>query len=51
MQQHCQAAENGHKESVALLLERGAEIEGKDNDGLTALHWARRSHVACFHVT
>ena len=36
------AAENGHKDVVALLLDKmeGASIAATDYDGKTALHWA-----------
>jgi ankyrin repeat protein len=31
---------NRHKELVTLLLEKGAELESKDNQGRTPLWWA-----------
>jgi hypothetical protein len=34
------AAERGHEAVVKLLLEKGAELESKDNDGHTPLSWA-----------
>lgn len=33
------AAYNNSPEVVKVLLDRGAEVEEKDVDGLTALHW------------
>jgi ankyrin repeat protein len=36
------AAERGHVDTVKLLLERGAEVDSKDNDGRTPLSWAAR---------
>jgi ankyrin repeat protein len=35
------AAANGHTETVKLLLDRGAAIDVRDNEGKTALVWAR----------
>lgn len=32
------AAKNGHNEAVQLLLENGADITARDNNGKTALH-------------
>ncbi|RYP39319.1 hypothetical protein DL768_010725 [Monosporascus sp. mg162] len=37
------AAEEGHREIVQLLLDKGAEIDAKDNDGRTPLWWAARN--------
>jgi ankyrin repeat protein len=34
------AAGNGHEAVVKLLLEQGAELESKDEDGQTPLWWA-----------
>jgi ankyrin repeat protein len=34
------AAYKGSGEVVLLLLDKGANIEAKDNDGSTALKWA-----------
>ena len=34
------AAENGHEAVVKLLLEKGAELEAKDEYGRTPLSWA-----------
>ncbi len=31
---------SGHDITVKLLLDRGAQIEASNKDGLTALHWA-----------
>ena len=36
------AIANGHTEVVNLLIEKGADIHVKDNDGDTPLHWASR---------
>ena len=33
------AAYNNSPEVVKVLLDRGAEVDEKDVDGLTALHW------------
>ncbi|KAA0168840.1 hypothetical protein FNF31_00001 [Cafeteria roenbergensis] len=33
----CQAASGGHKDAVALLVERGADVEAKDEAGKNAL--------------
>ena len=37
------ATENGHVESVQLLIQNGAEINAKDNQQATPLHFAVRS--------
>jgi ankyrin repeat protein len=34
------AASRGHKDTVRLLLARGAKVDAKDETGWTALHWA-----------
>ena len=34
------AAESGRIENIKLLLKYGADLEGKDNTGMTALLWA-----------
>jgi predicted LPLAT superfamily acyltransferase len=34
------ASKYGETETVRLLLERGAEVDGNDTNGNTALHWA-----------
>ncbi len=34
------AANNNHERIVSLLLDRGADINSKDNGGSTALMWA-----------
>jgi ankyrin repeat protein len=34
------AAEEGHLEVAALLIEKGADVNSKDNDGRTALMMA-----------
>lgn len=36
------AAEHGHKDTVRLLMEMGADVLAKDNDGQTALQLAAR---------
>jgi ankyrin repeat protein len=33
---------NGYKEVATLLLEKGAELESKDNQGRTLLWWAAK---------
>lgn len=33
------AAYNNSPEVIKVLLDQGAEVEEKDVDGLTALHW------------
>ncbi|KAL2839099.1 hypothetical protein BJY01DRAFT_29180 [Aspergillus pseudoustus] len=38
-----QAAKNGHEGVARFLLEKGAEIESKDNNGRTPLSWAARN--------
>jgi len=40
------AAENGGPASVRRLLERGADLTLRDNEGLTALDWCRRGRRA-----
>ena len=40
------AAEKGHAEAVALLLARGADIAQADEEGSTALLYARREPAA-----
>ena len=41
------AARNGHLATVRLLLDRGADADVTDVDGVTALQWARHNgHVA-----
>jgi hypothetical protein len=37
------AAGNGHEAVVRLLVEKGADVDAKDNDGGTALRWAAGS--------
>jgi len=39
------AAEHGHMKVLSLLLDRGADIEAKDNDGNTPLLWAINSQT------
>ena len=34
------AVQGGHIEALRLLLQHHADVDGKDNDGRTALHWA-----------
>ena len=36
------AADNGHLDICRLLLDKGAQVEAKDNRGCTPLHWAAR---------
>ena len=33
------ASDNGHLDVVQALLAKGAEVNARDNDGLTALMW------------
>jgi ankyrin repeat protein len=37
------AAESGHKDVIALLLDKGADVDATDDDGSTALHRAAES--------
>jgi hypothetical protein len=37
------AATNGYRAVVKLMLEMGAELESKDEDGRTPLWWATRA--------
>lgn len=40
------AADYGHTDIVALLLDKGAEIQQRDNTGFTAMMWAAgRGHT------
>jgi ankyrin repeat protein len=41
----CGAAGNVHEAMVRLLLEAKVDIDGKDNDGWTALHGAAYGHA------
>src|SRR4051812_32026268 len=36
------AAMEGNKEAVRALLKQGADVNGAQGDGLTALHWAAK---------
>ncbi len=38
------AAWYGHQEVAELLIEKGAEIDAKDNDGKTPLDWAKEKN-------
>ena len=40
----CVACHMGNKEIMEFLLDRGAEINGKDHWGMTALHWLIQCH-------
>ena len=40
------AAEEGHAEAVALLLDRKADVQARNNDGWSALHSAAQSEAA-----
>jgi ankyrin repeat protein len=40
------AARNGHEAAVKLLLEKGVDVESKDQRGRTPLLWAARGHEA-----
>ena len=37
------AAVGGHAAAIAALLEAGAEVDAKGNDGRTALMWAEKN--------
>ena len=34
------ASIEGHTETVAMLWEKGADVNAKDKDAMTAFHWA-----------
>ena len=45
------AADQGHTECIGVLLDRGADIESKQNQGGTALHIAaQHGHTTCIGV-
>jgi len=41
----------GHKEIAELLISKGANVNAKDNDGLTPLHWAETKELAELLIT
>ena len=40
-----QAVEKNNKSVIKLLLDTGAEVDTKDNNGMTPLHWAALNNV------
>ena len=40
------ATERGGKEIVALLLNRGAKVNAREQDGMTPLYWAANKDIA-----
>ena len=38
------AAMNGDLDEVRLLLSRGEDVNAAHADGMTALHWAQKTH-------
>ena len=45
------AVRGGHPETVDLLLSRGADLNRRNQDGATALSWARRGGFEAIEAT
>jgi ankyrin repeat protein len=46
-----QAALSGNRDILEALLEAGANVDGEDRDGATALHYAGRSEIVAALIT